>query len=245
MDNLKYKTAIFALGGIDIGYATALLDAPEDTKKILTGMFKTGGKREKAPAQSIKHIFETIFAITAIFILSPLLIIICILIYAGSIRTAIINRKPNGLRRYDFLKFRSMVNHTEETNYKPGHSNDSKDQSDKIKNDLKIPTVARIFHRTSRDEIPQLSASSMIDIYNIGTAKAIPWKSEHNETMQPSKLSDKSSPIGSWQIFLHGNEVNMRHWVKTGIHYINNGALKNEAVLYLKTFRTALLTRGH
>ena len=204
-------------------------------------MFKTGSEREKAPAQSIKHIFEGIFGITAICILSPLLIIICILIFAGSIRIAIINHKPIEIRRYDFFKFTSMVNHTEETNDKPGHSNDSKDQTDQTKNDRKIPTVARIFHRTNRDEIPQLSTSAMIDMVNIGIAKALPWKLKHNEPMQLRKLSNKPRPIGSWQIFLHGNEVNMRHWVKTGIHYIDNGALKNEEVLYLKTFRTALL----
>jgi lipopolysaccharide/colanic/teichoic acid biosynthesis glycosyltransferase len=241
MDNLKYKTAIFALGGIDIGYATALLDAPEEPKINLAGMFKTVGKREKVPSKSLKHIFEAIFGITVICILSPLLIIIGILIFAGSVRTAIINNKPIEIRRKDFFKFRSMVNHTEETNDKPGHSNDGKYRTDKAKNDQKIPAVARIFQRTSRNEIPQLSTSAMIEMYNIGIAKALPWKSKHNEPLQPRKLSNKPSQMLSWQIFLHGNEVNRRHWVRTEIHYIDNGALKNETVQYLKTFSTALL----
>jgi len=46
-----------------------------------------------------------------------------------------------------------------------------------------------------------------------------------------------------WQILPDGKEVNLDNWTKTDIQYIDNRSLQSEAALFLKTFRTVLLTR--
>jgi exopolysaccharide biosynthesis polyprenyl glycosylphosphotransferase len=104
----------------------------------------------------VKRVFDVIVSAVSLFVLTPVLLAIAVLIKATS-KGPVLYKSPRvgrGGRHFTFLKFRSMyVNndraHVAQENEKNGHIF-------KMRNDPRVTPVGRFLRRYSLDELPQL-----------------------------------------------------------------------------------------
>lgn len=112
-----------------------------------------------------KRIFDIVVASSALFVLSPLLLIVALLIKVGSKGPVVYRSKRvgRGYQVFDFLKFRSMCQDADDklagvkhlNNYDKG-TEEGKTSFIKIKNDPRVTTIGKFIRKTSIDELPQL-----------------------------------------------------------------------------------------
>lgn len=106
----------------------------------------------------LKRIFDIIFALTAIVVLTPLWLVIAIWILVTSPGGIFFRQKRTGYkgRTFELLKFRSM------------YINPEADTAQANANDPRITPIGRILRRTSLDELPQFVNILVGDMSVIG-----------------------------------------------------------------------------
>ncbi len=196
---------------------------------------------------TIKHVVEISVAFTALFILSPILITISILIALSSKGPVIFKQERVGLRgrKFYIYKFRTMINNAEQIKEKLAKLNESDGPTFKIKNDPRITKVGRILRKTSLDEIPQLFNVIKGEMSIIGPRPPLPREVEQYERWQLKRLSVKPGLTCTWQIVPNRNEVKFENWMEMDIQYIDNWSLKGDVELFFKTFRTVLSAKSY
>jgi lipopolysaccharide/colanic/teichoic acid biosynthesis glycosyltransferase len=236
--NIESNAAIFALGGMEIKIASALLATNDIPMLSITGTHKKADKERTLPTWSAKYMLWNVFAASAISIVSPVLFIISVFIFASSIRSSLFNNERSG---------------------------DNEDGPHKIKiiNMLRnIAACKNKYFNTDSSNIPGTDSArinisvtdddEILQLYNIG----------YNESLFPEKgqpFSDKAElyertqlemvlvnpvQIMAWHISAEGFMLNRDNWVEREIKYSDIRLLNKNAVLFLKTFQHVLITKG-
>jgi hypothetical protein len=106
----------------------------------------------------LKRIFDVVFSLSLLILLSPLFLIVAALIKLNSRGTVFFAQKRVGLnkRQFTMYKFRTMVPAAETIQEDLAHLNEMTGPVFKIKNDPRITPFGRILRKTSIDELPQL-----------------------------------------------------------------------------------------
>ena len=94
--------------------------------------------------------FDVIFSLAALLLLSPIFVAIGILIKIDSSGPIFFTQKRGGLdgSTFDMIKFRSM--------YFMGNDNMNEDIKQAANNDQRVTAIGRIMRKWSIDELPQL-----------------------------------------------------------------------------------------
>jgi len=110
-----------------------------------------------------KRVLDILIAGTALIVLSPLMLIVAVLIYAEDRGKIFFRQKRVGMNgsEFEFVKFRSMPE---------GSRNVPSTQAIAIP----VTRIGRIIRRTNMDELPQLLAVLRGDMSIIGPRPAIP-----------------------------------------------------------------------
>jgi exopolysaccharide biosynthesis polyprenyl glycosylphosphotransferase len=198
-------------------------------------------------AYSIKHLVEISIAFSALFVLSPLLLFISVLVGITSSGPVIFKQERVGLRgrKFYIYKFRTMINNAEQIKEKLAKLNESDGPTFKMKNDPRITKVGRILRKTNLDEIPQLFNVIKGEMSLIGPRPPLPREVEQYERWQLKRLSVKPGLTCTWQIVPNRNDVKFENWMEMDIQYIDNWSLKGDVELFFKTFRTVLSARSY
>jgi exopolysaccharide biosynthesis polyprenyl glycosylphosphotransferase len=198
-------------------------------------------------AFAIKHITGISIAFVALFILSPLLLIISLLIAATSKGPIIFKQERVGLRgrKFYIYKFRTMVHNAEEIKEKLNTLNESDGPTFKIKKDPRITKIGRFLRKTSIDEIPQLFNVINGEMTIIGPRPPLPKEVEQYERWQLKRLSIKPGLTCTWQIVPNRNDIKFENWMQMDIQYIDNWSLKGDVELFFKTFKTVLSAKSY
>lgn len=222
MENITTKAAIFAQGGLDIESATSLLGASESERKTTGITGEKDGSRKMKFINPIKHISQMIAGAIVLVILSPFLIIASFAIITSSINFVLFERNWSGLkgRNSNVFKFRNTGKYAEEINTGSEYQAEYIDTACKAQHDPGITVDGMILQKTNT-------------------------RIEQYKRFQINKLLVTPTQKGTWQILPDGNEVNLNNWTKTEMHCMDDRLIKGDAVLFLKTFRTVLLTRGY
>jgi lipopolysaccharide/colanic/teichoic acid biosynthesis glycosyltransferase len=105
-----------------------------------------------------KRIFDVVVALSAIALLSPLLLIVCVLIYLDDHGPIIYRQWRVG--RYGvpipFYKFRSMCMDADKIRAQLLAQSDAKGVAFKMKNDPRVTKIGKFIRKYSIDEMPQL-----------------------------------------------------------------------------------------
>ena len=222
MENITTKAAIFAQGGMDIEAATSLLGASESASKTTGSNVEKDGNRKMKFINPIKHVSQVIAGAIVLVILSPFLVIASIAIITSSISYVLFEQNRSGLKPQNIIKFkfRKTGQYAEEIN--TGYENQG----------------AYMETESNAQHDPGITVDGMI-LQKTNTTIA------HYKRFQMNKLLVTPAQKGTWQILPDGNEVNLKNWTKTEIHCTDDRSIKGDAVLFLKTFRTVLLTRSY
>jgi lipopolysaccharide/colanic/teichoic acid biosynthesis glycosyltransferase len=163
---------------------------------------------------ALKRTFDIAFALPALILLSPLLILIAILVKLESKGPVfyISKRAGNGYKIFDFYKFRSMRTGADAELKNLSHLNQYTDSpSDsvffKIKNDPRVTKLGSFLRNTSLDELPQLINVLKGDMSLVGNRPLPLYEAEKLTKDQIAwRFLAPAGITGLWQVTKRGKE---------------------------------------
>ncbi len=182
-----------------------------------------------------------------IFLLSPFMLVIAVLIKMTSKGPIIFKQERVGLRgrKFYIYKFRTMVQNAEELKAKLIQYNESDGPAFKIKNDPRITTVGKMLRKTGLDELPQFFNVLKGEMSLIGPRPPLAEEVKKYERWQLRRLSVKPGITCTWQIIPNRNDVVFDKWMKLDMQYIDNWSLKADFVLFFRTILSVFRAGGH
>lgn len=194
-----------------------------------------------------KSFSEFWLSFSLIFILSPIMLIIALLIIVTSKGPVIFKQERVGLRgrKFYIYKFRTMVSNAEELKARLESLNESDGPAFKIKKDPRITKVGRLLRKTGLDELPQLFNVLKGEMSLIGPRPPLASEVEKYERWHLRRLSMKPGITCTWQIIPNRNEIVFDKWMKLDIQYIDNWSVRKDFQLLLKTIKTVLYGSGY
>jgi exopolysaccharide biosynthesis polyprenyl glycosylphosphotransferase len=182
-----------------------------------------------------------------LFLLSPILLLIAILIKITSKGPVIFKQERVGLRgrKFYIYKFRTMIQNAEELKQSLLDKNESDGPTFKIKTDPRITVIGKFLRKTGLDELPQLFNVLKGEMSLIGPRPPLPEEVERYERWQLRRLSMKPGITCTWQIIPNRNEVVFEKWMNLDIQYIESWSIKKDFLLFFKTIRTVFSGTGH
>jgi exopolysaccharide biosynthesis polyprenyl glycosylphosphotransferase len=228
-------------------------------KQHIVGNFKTRQQYfdtiplftiENNPINKFHQVTKMVLEISASFVIlfmsSPVLLLISLLIKLTSKGPIVFKQERVGLRgrKFYIYKFRTMVINAEELKEKLMVMNESDGPTFKIKKDPRITTIGSILRKTNLDEVPQLFNVIKGEMSLIGPRPPIQSEVDRYEEWQLKRLAVKPGLTCTWQIVPNRNDVKFDKWVQMDIQYIDNWSLKADVALFFKTFKTVLFARG-
>ena len=194
-----------------------------------------------------KSFSEFWISFVIIFLLSPFLLIISLLIKLTSRGPVIFKQERVGLtgRKFYIYKFRTMVYNAEILKESLIDKNETDGPVFKIKNDPRITKIGRFLRKTGLDELPQLFNVLKGEMSLIGPRPPLPQEVEKYERWQLKRLSVKPGITCTWQVIPNRNEILFEKWMKLDIQYIENWSIKKDFMLFFKTIRTFISGTGH
>jgi exopolysaccharide biosynthesis polyprenyl glycosylphosphotransferase len=182
-----------------------------------------------------------------IFLLSPFMLIIAVLIKATSKGPVIFKQERVGLRgrKFYIYKFRTMVVNAEELKATLEKLNESDGPTFKMKRDPRITLIGRVLRKTGLDELPQLFNVLKGEMSLIGPRPPLASEVEKYERWHLRRLSVKPGITCTWQIIPNRNEVMFDNWMKLDIQYIDSWSIKKDLELFIRTIKTVLYGTGY
>jgi len=182
-----------------------------------------------------------------LFLLSPILMAIAIIIKLSSKGPVIFKQARVGLRgrKFYIYKFRTMVSNAEQLKATLMEMNESDGPAFKIKHDPRITSVGRFLRKTGLDELPQLFNVLKGEMSLIGPRPPLPSEVEKYERWHLRRLSVKPGITCTWQIIPNRNDVVFDNWMKLDIQYIESWSVKKDLALFFKTIKTVIYGSGY
>lgn len=193
----------------------------------------------------VKRSLDIAVSALALFLISPLLLLISIVIKLTSPGPVFYTQKRNGLRGREFrmLKFRSMVVNAEELLAGLSEKNDMSGAAFKCKDDPRVTPVGQFLRRYSLDELPQLVNVLLGHMSLVGPRPLIASERDKYEEWQQRRMSVRPGITCLWQI--NGrNELDFENWMKLDLNYIDQWSILNDLKILAKTLPAVLRGKG-
>jgi len=196
-------------------------------------------------ALAVKRVVDILLAGTALVLISPVFIVTSLLIRLTSPGPIFFTQERCGLngRRFNMLKFRTMVENAESMKDNLDNLNEMAGPVFKIKKDPRITRVGRFLRKYSLDELPQILNVIKGDMSIVGPRPPIPAEVEKYEMWQRRRLSVRPGITCSWQISGRHN-VGFDDWMKLDLQYIDTWSFKKDIKIILKTIPAVLRGTG-
>ena len=194
----------------------------------------------------MKRIFDIVFSILALILLSPLFIVLAILIKAtskGPIFFVQIRVGRYG-RTFPFYKFRSMYADAEKRKQALMAQNQSADGVIfKMKKDPRITPIGRFIRRTSIDELPQFMNVLFGDMSLVGPRPPVPSEVSQYTIEDRKRLMVKPGLTCIWQVSGR-SDIPFKQQVRLDKEYIRSQSLWKDLVILLRTVPAILSGKG-
>ena len=192
-----------------------------------------------------KRLLDIILATISLAVLSPLLMVIWVLIRAGSRGPALYRQTRSGLagRSFTLYKFRSMYEGADALRRSLDHLNEADGPVFKISNDPRCTAVGRWLRRTSLDELPQLWNILKGDMSFVGPRPPLPEEVLQYKSWQRRRLRMKPGLTCLWVLEGRSN-VSFERWMELDMSYIDRWSLLLDAEILVKTVPRVLFGRG-
>ncbi|MDZ5759574.1 sugar transferase [Carnobacterium maltaromaticum] len=182
---------------------------------------------------------DLFFALIAIVISSPILLIIAVWIKLEDPKGSIFfKQKRIGKYGKPFLiyKFRSMYHGSEDLLEELKNNNEMNGHMFKIKNDPRITKVGGIIRRLSLDELPQLVNVLKGDMCLVGPRPGLESEYEKYSTYDLQRIQVKPGCTGLWQVSGR-NQLTFEEMVELDLYYIKHQSLRLNLKIILRTFK--------
>lgn len=145
-------------------------------------------------------------------------------------------------KRFQLLKFRTMVTNAEQLleNYK--HLSTVQWPAIKIPNDPRVTKIGRFLRRTSLDELPQLINVIKGEMSLVGP-RPTSFSSDTYSLWETGRLEVTPGLTGLWQIYGRGS-TGFDVWSRMDILYINHRCLTLDFEILVRTVVSVLKQKG-
>jgi exopolysaccharide biosynthesis polyprenyl glycosylphosphotransferase len=194
---------------------------------------------------AIKRLFDIVASAAALWLLTPLLLVVAIIIKLTSRGPVFFKQVRVGLhgRTFHMLKFRSMVQNAEELKKKLMQFNEQTGPVFKMKRDPRITAIGRFIRKYSIDELPQLINVLRGDMSVVGPRPPVPSEVALYEPWQRRRLSVRPGLTCIWQVSGR-NQISFTEWMYLDMQYIDHWSLTGDFNLILKTVPVVFTGRG-
>ncbi|MGS4370086.1 undecaprenyl-phosphate galactose phosphotransferase WbaP [Klebsiella michiganensis] len=211
-------------------------------------IFRVQQNLAKFSSRLIKRTFDIVGALSIIFLLSPLLIYISVMVKRDG-GPAIYGhvRVGKGGKAFKCLKFRSMVINSKEVLDKLLLENeDARDEWNKtfkLKNNPRVTKIGAFLRRTSLDELPQLFNVLMGQMSLVGPRPIITEELKRYNDEVDYYLLSKPGMTGLWQVSGR-SDVDYETRVYLDAWYVKNWSMWNDIAILFKTISVVLNKDG-
>ena len=200
---------------------------------------------------ALKRVFDIIGSFLGIFLLSPFLMLIALLIKISSKGPVFFKQTRIGKdgKPFMFYKFRSMYVANEDDEKRKEEmikfikGDLSLGTNKKVINKKRITWIGSILRKTSLDEIPQLLNVLLGDMSLVGPRPCLPYEYENYDGWQRKRLNVLPGCTGVWQV-MGRSSVSFNDSIVLDLYYINNMSPWLDFQLIMKTIPVMLFARG-
>jgi len=194
----------------------------------------------------VKRSLDFIIALSALIVLSPLMLLAALLIKLTSPGPIFFlqNRIGHNKRKFAICKFRTMVVAAEEKLKQLEHLNEVSGPVFKIKNDPRITPLGKFLRKTSIDELPQLFNVLKGDMSLVGP-RPLPIRDYEgfSEDWHRRRFSVRPGITCLWQV--NGrNAIAFDRWMELDMQYIDKWSLWLDLKILAKTIPAVLKGSG-
>ena len=218
---------------------------PVDSRHVSDGYLHFTNVKWKPNARVTKRMLDVFGSAAALWVLSPLLTVVTLLVKLTSPGPAFFRQLRVGQhgRLFHILKFRTMRANAELLQQALEDQNEQSGPVFKMRKDPRITPLGRILRKYSIDELPQLINVLRGDMTLVGPRPPVPKEVEQYEPWQRRRLSVVPGLTCIWQVSGR-NEIEFKDWMYLDLRYIDTWTLGQDLSLLLKTVPTVVAGRG-
>lgn len=190
-----------------------------------------------------KRTFDVIASFVGIVVLSPLLLLLCLLVWLDDPHGSPVYKQIRVGRHgkeFNMYKFRTMVINAEELLSELVKDNEKNGPVFKMKHDPRVTRLGRILRRTSLDELPQLFNVLKGDMTIVGPRPPLPREVAEYDKYQRLRLMVTPGLTCFWQVQPKRDEVPFEHWIEMDIDYICERSMWKDMKLILLTIKSVI-----
>jgi exopolysaccharide biosynthesis polyprenyl glycosylphosphotransferase len=195
---------------------------------------------------TIKRLLDVVGAAAAIVALSPVMLAAVAAVKLSSPGPALFTQERFGLnrRRFQMLKFRTMVADAEQLQDDLEERNEANGPVFKIAADPRITRVGRFLRRTSIDELPQLFNVLRGDMAIVGP-RPLPVRDVRRFTRASDmrRFSVRPGLTCLWQVSGRSN-LSFDEWISLDLRYIDGWSLALDFLILLRTVPAVIRGTG-
>ena len=203
-------------------------------------------KDKKTAYKVVKRVFDIVFSLIGLILLSPVFLIISVIIKLDSkgpvffVHSRIGEKgKPIGV-----YKFSTMVNNAEDLIKKfTPEQKEEFERSYKLENDPRITKIGNFLRKTSLDELPQILNILKGELSIIGPRPIIQAELEKYEENKEKFLSVKPGLTGYWAA--NGrSDTSYEERMQMELYYVDNMSFKLDVKIFFKTIFAVIKKEG-
>jgi exopolysaccharide biosynthesis polyprenyl glycosylphosphotransferase len=194
----------------------------------------------------VKRAFDVAVAGSGLFVLSPALLLIALLVKVTSPGPVLYRsaRVGEGGSEFAMLKFRTMRQDAERSEAELVHQTaDGRVLFEKRPDDPRITPLGRFLRRYSLDELPQLINVLCGQMSLVGPRPELPSLVRHYEPWQRKRFGVPQGMTGWWQISGRSSKAKYLH-VEDDLYYIRNYSLLLDLRIIARTLGAVLRGEG-
>ena len=193
----------------------------------------------------VKRVFDLVFAITVMLLLSPVFVAIGIAVLVSSGWPIFYSQKRVGLngRTFKFYKFRSMVKDADKIVHEVENVHAGDHVIFKNKQDPRITPVGRILRKYSLDELPQFLNVLNNSMSVVGPRPALPSEVSIYNSIYERRLIAKPGITGPWQISGR-SDLDLRTSVALDLNYLINWSFTRDLWIIVSTVGAVFKGKG-
>ena len=198
----------------------------------------------------VKRAVDVAGALTALFLLWPVMVLIALLIKFTSPGPILFQQARRGFRGriFQVLKFRTMTVNAEQRLVNLESSNESAGGVlFKLRNDPRVTPLGAFLRRTSLDELPQLFNVLLGQMSLVGPRPLQLRDSDRLLSINPEayhrRLQVMPGVTGPWQIGGR-SDVDYARMIALDLDYVENRSLLRDLSIICKTFLVVLFRKG-
>lgn len=215
-----------------------------DTSKAAAS--NTHSVKPKPIYDFVKRVFDIVWSLIGLIVLSPVFIILSILVKTTSEGPVFFAHKRvgKGGKSIKIYKFRSMVTNAEELikQFTPEQKAEY-EKNFKLENDPRITKVGNFMRKTSLDELPQLINILKGDISIVGPRPVMDVETKIYGNYRNMLLSVKPGLTGFWAANGRSHTTYTRRRAME-IYYVKNRSVLLDLKIIFKTFISVFKREG-